>query len=260
MDARSPEPPGDAREREGNGPDRDTRGDKEDAKPKIKHKGFIVDVRLGAMGCTGTICKRHDAKPGFRIDGLLGRNFLGIIDVGLAGGFGSMRTNVAPGTDGLALYGLDASQLPPEAMALMFDQFTINDAKLQAIHAGLDLRIHFVPRGRVDPYVGVGAQYALFRGVYDTPGGKTRMGFHGLGFPLQVGFVGFVHRMIALGVQFDFIPTWYGGVTVRGAPGRFGAPISAIKDVAAMAGIELPGDLPHMWTVGGVIHLRFGKD
>jgi hypothetical protein len=233
----------------------------EEKKPreKIKHKGFIFDVRLGAIGCTKKICKSHDADPGFRIDGLIGRNFLGFVDVGLAGGFGTMKANVAPGTDGLSLYGLDASQLPPEAAALMFDQFTVDGAKLQTIQGGLDLRVHFIPRGRFDPYVGVGVQYTLFRGVYDTPGGRTKLGFHGLAFPIQAGLVVFAHRLIGFGAQFDYLPAWYGGISVRGAPGKFAAPIPAIKDVAAMAGIDLPGDLPHFWTVGGVVHIRLGK-
>lgn len=230
----------------------------EESEP-IKHKGFIVDLRVGFMGCTRLICKRHDAKPGLRLDGMLGRNFFGILDIGLAGAWGRMRTNVAPGTDGLSLYGLDPDALPPEAAALMFDQFTVNDAHFETIQAGLNLRVHVIPRGRFDPYVGIGAQYSLLRALYDTPAGETRLGFHGLAFPVQGGFVYFVHENIAVGAQFDWLITWYGGITVRGAPGRLGAPIPLIKDAAAEAGVNLPGDLPHFWTLGAVAHFRFGK-
>lgn len=232
--------------------------EKEEAEP-IKHKGFIVDFRVGVLGCTRPICKRHDAKPGLRLDGMLGRNFFGIIDFGLAGAWGRMRANVAPGTDGLSLYGLDPAALPPEAAALMFDQFTVNEAHFETVQAGFDLRVHVIPRGRFDPYVGVGAQYNLLRAIYDTPAGATRLGFHGLAFPIQAGMVVFVHKNIALGAQFDWLVTWYGGITVRGAPGRLGAPIPLIKDAAAQAGVNLPGDLPHFWSLGAVVHLRLGK-
>ncbi|MCA9709425.1 MAG: hypothetical protein KDK70_26525, partial [Myxococcales bacterium] len=235
----------------------------DDAEPeerkKFKHKGFIVDLRLGVMGCTRAICKRHGARPGFRIDGILGRNFLGFLDLALAGGWGRMATRVAPGTSGLALYGLDASALPPEAALLMFDQFTVDEARLESIQAGLDLRVHVIPRGRVDPYVGAGVQYSLFRGRYETPGGPTRLGFHGVAFPLQAGLVVFAHENFAFGAQFDYLVSWYGGITVRGAPGRFAAPIVALQDTAAMAGVKLPGDLPHLWSVGAVVHVRLGK-
>jgi hypothetical protein len=135
----------------------------------------------------------------------------------------------------------------------------VNDAHFETVQSGLDLRVHVIPRGRFDPYVGVGAQYTLLRAVYDTPGGSTRLGFHGLAFPLQAGFVAFVHENIALGAQFDYLVTWYGGITVRGAPGRLAAPIPLIKDAAAEAGVNLPGDLPQFWTLGAVVHLRLGK-
>jgi hypothetical protein len=211
------------------------------------------------IGCTKKICKRHAAKPGFRLDGLVGRNFFGILDLGLAGGYGTMRSSVTPGTVGLALYGLDAAALPPEAAALMFGQFTVDSARLDTIWGGLNLRIHFLRKGRFDPYIGAGLGYTGFRGKYDTPGGRTRLGFHGIGFPLQAGFAVFAAKFIAFGVQFDYVPTWYGGLTVRGAPGKFAAQIHLIKDASAMAGVKLPGELPHFWTVGGVVHLRLGK-
>jgi hypothetical protein len=224
----------------------------------IKHKGFIADFRVGLMGCTRQICKNHDTKPGLRLDGMLGRNFFGIVDLGIAGAWGRMRTDVAPGTDGLSLYGIDRDALPPRAAQLQLDQFTVNDARFETIQAGLNLRVHVIPRGRLDPYLGVGAQYSLLRALYDTPAGSTRLGFHGLAFPFQAGFVYFVHENIALGGQFDWLVTWHGGVTVRGAAGRLTAPISLIKDAAAGGGVSLPGDLPHFWTFGAVAHFRFG--
>lgn len=251
--------PDDEDEERKKGKGKKTEDDETKDEEPIKHKGFIVDFRVGVLGCTRLICKRHDAKPGLRLDGMLGRNFFGIIDLGLAGAWGRMRANVAPGTSGLSLYGLDPAALPPEAAALSFDQFTVNDAHFETVQAGLGLRVHVIPRGRFDPYVGAGAQYNLLRAIYDTPAGATRLGFHGLAFPLQAGFVYFVHENIALGAQFDWLLTWYGGITVRGAPGRLGAPIPLIKDAAAQAGVDLPGDLPQFWSVGAVAHFRFGK-
>lgn len=255
------DPQGEPSEEKKDAKDEKDEKDEKDAKDEepIKHKGFIVDFRVGVQGCTRLLCKRHDAKPGLRLDGMLGRNFFGIIDLGLAGAWGRMRTNVAPGTDGLSLYGLDPAALPPEAAALNFDQFTVNDAHFETVQAGLSLRVHVLPRGHFDPYVGIGAHYNLLRALYDTPAGETRLGFHGLAFPLQAGFVYFVHENIAVGAQLDWLWTWYGGITIRGAPGRLGAPIPLIKDQAAAAGVDLPGDLPHFWTLGGVVHIRLGK-
>ena len=232
--------------------------EEKDAGP-FKHRGLILDVRVGAIGCVGKLCSRHKAKPGFRIDGFFGRNFLGFVDFGISGGYGTFGASVERGSDGLALYGLDRTMLPEEAAALNLDAFVVNDARLDAINGVLDLRVHFIPRGRFDPYAGVGLGYGVFRGIYDTDAGKTRVAFHGLSIPLQAGMVVFVHRIVAIGAQFDYLFTWYGGVTIRGAPGKLGAPISLIKDQARDAGVDLPGDLPSMWTVGGVVHLRFGK-
>ncbi|MCX4246527.1 ribonuclease E domain-containing protein [Paraliomyxa miuraensis] len=251
--------PKDDAERSDDDTKRDAKAEDEEDKEPIKHKGFILDFRVGVVGCTRLLCQRHGAKPGLRLDGLMGRNFFGFLDLGLAGAWGRMRANVAPGTDGLALYGLTQEGLPPEAAALMFDEFTVDDAHLETIQAGLDARVHIIPRGRFDPYVGIGAQYNLFRGIYDTPAGETRMGFHGLAFPLQAGFVVFATKRLAFGAQFDYLVTWYGGVTVRGAPGDLGAPIPLIEDAAAEAGVNLPGDLPQLWSAGAVVHVRLGK-
>ncbi|MEM6997122.1 MAG: hypothetical protein AAF721_41845 [Myxococcota bacterium] len=240
--------------------EREAAEDDDKERPKFKHKGIVGDIRLGAIGCTKSLCKAHDGKPSLRVDGFAGANILGFVDVGINAGWGAMRANVEPGTDGLSLYGIDVGQFPQEVQDMVnLDALVVQKARLDTVQAGFNLRAHFIPRGRIDAYVGAGAGYQLFRARYDTDAGLTRIAFHGLAFPLQAGFLVFVHKNIALGAQFDYVLTWYGAVSVRGAAGNFGAPLSRIAEQAEMAGVELPGDLPHLWTVGGVVHFRFGR-
>ena len=229
-------------------------------KPDLPHKGGFADIRVGTIGCTKKLCKDHGGKPGFRIDGGLGYNIAGYVDVGLFGGWGSMGASVEPGTNALSLYGLDVSTFPDVVADMVNnDALIVQDAKLDTVQAGFNVRVHFIPRGRVDPYIGAAAGYHMFRARYDTEPGRTRVALHGLGFPLQVGFLAYVHRNIAVGVQFDYVLTWYGAVSVRGAAGDFGAPLSRVEERAKMAGFDVGKDLPHLWTVGAVGHFRFGR-
>lgn len=235
----------------------------EDAKSsdeKFQHKGTAFDLRLGSIGCTREVCKNHKGKPGIRVDGFFGRNIAGIVDVGVGGGWGNMRSSVPSGSDGLLLFGIDSSAIPQEARDMLnLDALVVERARLDTVQAGLNVRIHFVRQGVVDPYIGAGMGYSLFRGRYDTAEGRTRIAFHGLGFPLQAGFVAWVHKNIAIGAQFDYIVTWYGGLTIRGAAGNFAAPLGRVRDEAKKADVSPPGDLPHYWTAGGVLHFRFGS-
>ena len=210
------------------------------------------------IGGTGKLLKRHRAKPGVRIDGFFGGNIKGFVDIGLAGAWGLLGNKLEPGQDGLALYGLEAPDLGPEAMLIDLSDFIVNSAKLDTTQVGLALRVHFIPRGRLLAYAGTGIGYQQFRARYQTDGGKTKLAFHGFYVPLQAAFGVQVHKNVALGAQFDFLFTWYGGVTLRGAPGNLGAPLSLIKGPAKEAGVDFPGDLPKFWTVGAFVRFRFG--
>lgn len=241
-------------------PDDERDGGGEQERPTFKHRGFVTDFGVGLIGCTNKLCNRHDNKPGLRLDGFIGGNLLGFVDIGIMAAWGTMGSDIEPGTDGLSLYGISLAEFPQPVQDMVnADALVVSSARLDTVQAGFNVRAHFIPRGRVDAYVGAAAGYQLFRALYDTDAGATRIAFHGLAFPLQAGLVVFVHPNVAVGAQFDYILTWYGAVSVRGAAGEFGAPLSRVKEQAEQAGVDLPGDLPHLWAVGGVVHLRFGR-
>jgi hypothetical protein len=227
---------------------------------RTPHSGAILDARIGVLGCTRRLCKRHGANPGFRVDGFLGGNIAGFVDLGLDAGWAAIGNEVPLGTDGLGLYGLRNDSLPEEARDMLdFSQFIVNSASLDTVQAGLDVRVHFIPRGRFAAYVGTGVGYNLFRARYHTEGGRAKLAFHGLYVPLQIGFGVHVHRNVAIGLQFDYLFTWYGLVAVSGAPGKVAVPVSMLEAPAAEQGVDLRGDLPQFWTVGAYVRARFGR-
>ena len=137
-------------------------------KPKFEHRGFTFDGRLGTQGCTRSLCSssRHDASPGVRLDGFLGGNIRGFVDLGFAGGWGTFANKVEPGTNALSLYGVNPWLLSAAAARLGMplpypvNSLAVEDAQLRTARVGPLLRIHFVPRGRPIAYVGTGIGYS----------------------------------------------------------------------------------------------------
>ncbi|MBK8236214.1 MAG: hypothetical protein KBB21_30725 [Nannocystaceae bacterium] len=226
---------------------------------RFSHAGFTVDARVGTLGCFRATCAadRHGARPGLRLDGFIGGNIRGWVDFGLAGGWGTMEANVAKGTNVLTLYGLDPNVLQGalavlagQALGINFASLAVNDAKLRSAQAGPLLRVHFIPRGRFAAWVGTGAYYNLFRGRYDTAGGAARVDFHGLAVPVEAGFAVHVHEHVAVGLQFDYLWTWYGLANLQQGAQAFTVPVRVLDEAAKLQNASLRSQLPQFWTFG----------
>lgn len=234
------------------------------AKAKFEHHGFTTDLRIGTLGCVRGLCNGgHNVRPGFRVDGFLGGNIRGWVDFGLAGGWGSMTSSVAPGTNVLSLYGLDPFLLQQalgvlggQALGIDLTALTVNDAKLRTAQGGPLLRVHFIPRGRFLAYVGSGVQYNLFRARYSTAAGDAKIDFHGLAVPIEAAFGVQVHEHVSVGVQFDYLWTWYALANLKQGGQALTVPVRILDEAARMQNSSLRGQLPQFWTFGLMLRAR----
>lgn len=223
------------------------------------HRGAVADLRVGTLGCLGGFCRSggHDVSPGARIGGFIGGNVRGWFEAGLGGGWGTMRPNVTPGTNALVLYGLDPYVLQQALLAqaaglLSVDLagLAVSDAQLRAAQVGPTVRIHLVPRGRVQAFVGSGVGYNLLRARYQTPVGDTRLDFHGIDVPVEANVGVYLRPNIALGVQFDYMWTWYGVAVLDHPQQRLALPVSVLQAAGEVQGVDFRGQMPQMWSVG----------
>ncbi len=229
-----------------------------------KHSGFVLDAKVGMLGCMRTICASgHGADPGLRVGGFLGGNVGGILEVGVQGAWGRLRPNVGAGTNVLDLYGVDTAAVQAAVNAgtaglaedLDTSLLSVQGAELESIQAGFGLRVHFVPRGRFDLYAGSGVGYELFRTKYDTPGGEALLDFHGLGIPVQGGLSVFLTKRLALGADFEYRWTHFGLGTLQHPAQDVALPLSALER-AGFGAENIGSQLPRFWTAGVTARLR----
>jgi len=232
---------------------------------QFRHHGFVVDGRLGTLGCFRSLCgsDSHDARPGVRLDAFVGGNIRGWVDIGLSGGWGTLTPNVPQGTNALVLYGMDPVQLQQaldllggQALGIDLASLAVTDSKMRAAQLGPLFRVHFIPRGRFTAYVGTGAQYNLFRTRYATPGGDVRLDFHGIAVPVQGGFGVHVLENLAVGVQFDYLWTWYGLASIDHPQRALTLPVRVLESAAQMQQVDFRRQLPQFWTFTFALRAR----
>lgn len=234
---------------------------------EFRHNGFALDFRIGTQGCVRQVCSRssrHRARPGVRLDGFLGGNIRGWVDLGFSGGWGTLGSRVEGGTNALNLYGIDTAQLEQAAAALGsafpldLDTLAVVDSTLTTARFGPALRVHFIPKGRFDVWVGSGFGYSLFRARYATRNGDLKLDFHGIDVPIEAGFGVFVHKNIAVGVSFNYLWSRY-LIAHFEHPDYAGAvPIGVLTDATLPGSDEVLRQLPHLWTVQAGVRFRFG--
>ena len=212
----------------------------------IKHKGFVLSANAGAMGCTGSICSGangHKASPGARFSGFLGGN------IGLAGGWGELRPQVAQGTNALKLFGLQVPDIPPELLnGFDLNSLAVQSAKLDDFRMGPAMRLHFVPKGRVLAFVGTGFAYHRFRGTYVTPSGTAKLSFHGLDVPMQAGLGMYLNKRLSVGVRFDYLWTYYAAVSIKHPQANMVAPLAILDSQLEERNASLTDNLPSFWS------------
>ncbi|MCA9663115.1 MAG: hypothetical protein KC486_32575, partial [Myxococcales bacterium] len=259
---------GDSDDAEGNPDDDDADDGKKEKRKPYKHRGTILEGKIGVLGCMRRHCKdeaNHNSKPGLALGGYFGRNILGLIDVGLEGAWGRVQPQAYSGRNALDLYGLDPNALtaviaeemgvPASMIPVDFNGLTVGDIKSTAVHVGPTLRIHIIPRGRLSAYVGGGVHYQLWRNHYETLGGDFRLSFHGVSLPLSAGVGYYVLRWLNLNAEFTYDHVFWLASGIRHPDLDFVAPILLINDAAIQAGSDLKKDLPTFWSL--VLSARF---
>lgn len=234
-------------------------------KEKIEHRGFTLDARVGAGGCTGSLCRgTHNATPGVRLDGFIGGNIRGWVDLGIAGGWGTFGASVAPNSNMLRLYGIEPAQLQAAATAmgspLGFNPFAlqVEAARFRTARVGPALRIHMIPRGRGIAYIGAGFGYSTLLADYDTAVGNVSLRFHGLDVPLQAGGGVQISEHLAAVAQFDYTFTNYPLARFEHPQSSLTLPVTFLDSAAtASTGTRVSKSLPQTWSISFGLRARF---
>jgi opacity protein-like surface antigen len=220
---------------------------------EYKHKGFVLSADLGSMGCTRDVCSSsgHKAQPGVRLNGFLGFNIKGRVELGLLGGWGRMGTGVEERTSVLGLYGVSPGQngLVAQGLGLTGADLLADDATLTAGSLAPVLRVHFAKTGRVAAFVGAGVGGTVFRARYrGTFHDEFKLGFIGLELPMHGGAMYYVNKRVAIGGTVEYRWTHWLALRVQHPQRDLIAPLSAVKATAESNGLEFSPQLPHMWT------------
>ena len=232
---------------------------------RFPHRGAIFEAQIGTMGCVRALCddSRHAISPGVRLNGFLGGNIRGWVELGLGGGWGTMRSGVAEGTNALSMYGLDPGLLQQALTAQAAGLIDVDlyglatsEARMSSANVGPLARVHFIPRGRFTAWAGSGVGYHLLRNKYETLAGTVKLDFHGLAVPIEAGLGVFVHDNVAVTAQFDYLWTWYGLAVLDHPDQRSALPVAALQAAANLQNVDLRGQLPQFWTLGFGLRAR----
>lgn len=232
---------------------------------RLPHRGIVLDARVGAAGCLRSMCTQsHRTSPGLRLDGFVGGNIRGWVDLGISGGWGTYGTSVETNANVLRLYGVEPAQLQLAANAmgnpLGFNPFAlqVQSARLRTARVGPALRVHLIPRGRGIAYVGAGLGYSTFLADYDTAVGNVSLRFHGIDVPLQVGGGVQLSEHLAAIVQFDYTFTSYPVARFDHPQQNLALPVAFLDSAASASGNDSVSDsLPRSWGVGMGLRARF---
>ncbi|MEE9381953.1 MAG: hypothetical protein V3V08_00875 [Nannocystaceae bacterium] len=217
---------------------------------RIQHRGLVMSADIGTLGCTGSICSSaHAATPGVHVGGFFGGNVAGLVELGLAAGWGKLRPHVATGRNALSLYGIDPGELELADATSVFDvdSLAVLQAKMSVLELGPRLRLHFVRQGRLAVYMGAGFEYIRLRNDYTTAGGAVRFDFHGFAVPLHGGLEVFVLERLSVGLRFDYIWSYYAAIVAKSPQQTTALPLGMLQ--TALEGRADPqANLPHLWT------------
>ncbi|MGB1277359.1 MAG: hypothetical protein ACPG77_16570 [Nannocystaceae bacterium] len=235
---------------------------------KFRHRGTILEFKIGAAGCFKRICKSqgyHYAKPGLSLGGFLGGNLFGFLDLGLEVMWGAMTPRAYSGRNAVDMFGIDSLRLQQlleenaEFIGTEFrvDSLLVGSAKMRVLNAGPALRIHVIPRGRISAYVGTALDYQRWRNKYVTVSGPLNLDFHGLALPILGGVGFYPHPNVAVGFEFRWVYSAHLVVVAKHPELHTGAPVALIDMAGRDEGIEVSSGLPTFWHANASLRARF---
>jgi len=224
----------------------------------IQHNGLILGAGVGVVGCTRSVCDDgHESRPNLAVDGYLGWNFLGFVELATTGGWGRLTPQVGGRENALGLYGVDEGSYDDvaEQLGVSVSDLEITGARSQLIHVAPVVRFHFPRRGRVAMFAGGGVGYLLYRNDYDAPDGDFRLDWHGVQVPVQAGLAIYASKRIAFDIYGTYRFAWYAAGRLDHPRASGAAPTGALGDAVDGAGLDFDAQLPHMWSVN--LGIRF---
>ena len=96
----------------------------------------------------------------------------------------------------------------------------------------------------------------MLRARYQTAVGDLGMSFHGIDVPVEANLSVYVHEHVAVGMQFDYMWTWYGLAVLDHPQQRIPVPMRLLEGTAATQGVDVRAQLPQFWTLGLAIRGR----
>ncbi|MGB1015096.1 MAG: hypothetical protein ACPG4T_13255 [Nannocystaceae bacterium] len=242
--------------------------DKPKKSKKFRHRGTILEFKIGAAGCFKRICKSqgyHYAKPGLSLGGFLGGNIFGFLDLGLEVMWGAMTPRAYSGRNAVDMFGIDSLRLQQlleenaEFIGTGFrvDSLLVGSAKMRVLNVGPALRVHVIPRGRISAYVGTALDYQRWRNKYVTVSGPLNLDFHGLALPILGGVGFYPHPNVAVGFEFRWVYSAHLVVVAKHPELHTGAPVALIDMAGRDEGIEVSSGLPTFWHANASLRARF---
>jgi hypothetical protein len=243
----------------------------EPSREPLAHRGLILDVATGILGCTRAVCAGsggHDAVPGVFVGGFLGGNIGGFVELGVRGGWGQLRSRARDGEHPTSYWGVAPSHLSDELVAYggaidipVVDRLTqarSQAVQLSAFNVAPALRIHFVPRGRAIAFAGAGAGYGGLRSDHRTDLGPLQLSAHGITVPVEAGLGVHITKNLAMIARFDYAWMHYLLLSFDDASDVMVVPTSMLDRVAPRQNGQdaMQERLPHFWTVTLGVRLR----
>lgn len=179
------------------------------------HRGFIAEVDAGFGGCVGQICGDNlDTGVGGGVTGLIGGNLFGFAELGVSVGWSGMA--IRSGGNPIVDHGIDPTGFANAAAGVGDDPVAIA-AELEALDVGKgqarlffvagEARVHFLPAGRGELYLGSGVAYSRWRALYDVDGGEVDLRMPGIGVPVVLGGGFYVKRFLIVNLQLRYMFT-----------------------------------------------------
>lgn len=226
------------------------------------HRGLILEAHGGGIGCVGEVCRRNDANPGGSFGAMVAGNLFGFVELGADINWGSM--SLAGAGNPLEMHGVDpggfarktagagddVDQLESDLGALAVD-----GGRANVFSASGTVRVHFLPYGRWEAFVGSGVGFSRWRARFDTDDGEIETRVPAVYIPAIAGFGFYPLRFMVINLQFQYQYAAPAGLALDSPGYEASARRSRLEDGDDATTVDWGGDMPQYWNL--VLGLKF---
>lgn len=175
------------------------------------HRGLILEAHGGGTGCVGQVCQRNDAAAGGNLGAMVAGNVFGFVELGADINWGSMSLRGAGNP--LFMNGVDPTGFGTKSAGVDddvdqitadFEALSVDGGRAHTVSTGGTVRIHFLPYGRWEAFVGSGIGFSSWRANYETPDGDVQVRIPGVFIPGIAGFGYYPLRFMVINLQFQY--------------------------------------------------------